>query len=65
MYWGELECVGRSFACKLGLHPLTFAHFSRIASNFEKLLVVYECYNVLMICIGEIWNAWGRVLLAQ
>jgi hypothetical protein len=36
MYWGEMECMGQSFACKLGLHPLTLAHLSSIASNFEK-----------------------------
>jgi hypothetical protein len=36
MYWGEMEGMGQSFACKLGLHPLTLAHLSGIASNFEK-----------------------------
>jgi hypothetical protein len=36
MYWGEMERVGQSFACKLGFTPSTLAHLSRIASNFEK-----------------------------
>jgi hypothetical protein len=38
MYWGEMECMGQSFACKLGLHPstlahLTLAHLSFISQN--------------------------------
>jgi hypothetical protein len=37
MYWGEMEWVVQSFACKLGLHPSTLAHLSLIvARNFEK-----------------------------
>jgi hypothetical protein len=31
----------------------------------EGLLLVYECYNMLSICIGERWNVWGGVLLAS
>jgi hypothetical protein len=30
--------MGHSFDCKLGLHPLTLAYLSVIASNFEKLV---------------------------
>jgi hypothetical protein len=33
---GEMECLGHSFACKLGLHPWTLAHLSSITSNYEK-----------------------------
>jgi hypothetical protein len=29
------------------------------------LVLVHEYYNMLSICIGERWNAWGRVLLAN
>jgi hypothetical protein len=29
------------------------------------IFLVYKCYNMLSICIGERRNAWGRVLLAQ
>jgi hypothetical protein len=36
IYFGEMECMGQSFAYKLGLHPLTLAHLNVIASNFEK-----------------------------
>jgi hypothetical protein len=36
MYGGEMECVGQSFACKLGWHPSALARLSSIASNFEK-----------------------------
>jgi hypothetical protein len=36
MYWREMEWVGQSFAYKLGLHPSTLAHLSRINSNFKK-----------------------------
>jgi hypothetical protein len=37
MYSGEMECVGQSFALKLGLHPLTLAGLSSITSNFRKV----------------------------
>jgi hypothetical protein len=36
MYWGEKEHVWQSFACELGLHPLTLGHLSSITSNFKK-----------------------------
>jgi hypothetical protein len=36
MYWGEMEHVGQSFACKVGLHGLTLAGLSSITSNFKK-----------------------------
>jgi hypothetical protein len=36
MYWGDMERMGLSFACKLGWHPSTLAHLSSISSNFEK-----------------------------
>jgi hypothetical protein len=36
MYWGEMECMGQSFAWKLGLHPLILACLSSITINFEK-----------------------------
>ena len=35
MYLGEMEHMGQSFACKLGLHLSTLARLSSIASNFE------------------------------
>jgi hypothetical protein len=35
MYWGEMEGMGQSFTCKLGLHPSNTAHLSSISSNFE------------------------------
>jgi hypothetical protein len=37
MYGGEMECMGQSFACTIGLHALNLACLSScIASNFEK-----------------------------
>jgi hypothetical protein len=29
------------------------------------LLLVYEWYNMLSICIEDSWNVWGRVLLGN
>jgi hypothetical protein len=36
MYWKDMECVGHSFAWKLGWHPMNLARLSSITSNFEK-----------------------------
>jgi hypothetical protein len=34
--WERWNVGWQSFASKVGLHPSTLAHLSRIASNFEK-----------------------------
>jgi hypothetical protein len=36
MYWGEMECVGQSFAYKVGLHPSALARLSSITSNLKS-----------------------------
>ena len=73
MYWGVIDRLQYSLACKLGLHPLIIAHFRTITTNFEKvassmtielpggLLALVQCNNMLSICIGERLNACSIV----
>jgi hypothetical protein len=64
MYCGEVE--SKSLAWNQGLHPSTLACLSRSSSNFPKvgtygtieppgglLLLAFDCYNMLSICIVE------------
>jgi hypothetical protein len=36
MYCGEIQCVGLSFALKLGLHPSTIACLGKSSINLPK-----------------------------
>jgi hypothetical protein len=37
MYWGGWECLGLSLATKLGLHLVTFTHFTNIFTSFPTI----------------------------